>query len=47
MDFTKRPMQGYVFVAAEGLDTDDQLEKWVQWCLDYNPLAKASKKKGK
>ena len=45
MDFTKRPMQGYVFVSGEGWDNEDQLEKWIQWSLDYNPLAKASKKK--
>lgn len=45
MDFTKRPMKGFVFVQPEGVDQDDQLEMWVQWCLDYNPLAKASKKR--
>jgi len=47
MDFTKRPMKGYVYVCPEGVDTDVQLEMWVQWCLDYNPLAKASKKRKK
>ncbi len=45
MDFTKRPMKGYVFVAPEGTDMDEYLEHWVQLCLDFNPQAKASKKK--
>ena len=40
-----RPMKGYLFVEAEGYDNDAQLEFWIQKCLDFNPLAKASKKK--
>lgn len=47
MNFTGRAMKGYVFIDADGLDTDDQLEFWVQKCLDFNPLAKSSKKKKK
>ncbi len=47
MNFTGRPMKGYVFVDAEGIDTDDQLEYWIQLCLDFNPLAVKSKKKKK
>jgi len=45
MDFTGRPMNGYVFIDPEGVDMDEDLEYWVQLCLDYNPLAKSSKKK--
>ncbi|OJJ20355.1 RNA methyltransferase [marine bacterium AO1-C] len=45
MDFAGRPMKGYVFVEPEAMDMDTQLEYWVQLCLDFNPLAKASKKK--
>ena len=45
MDFTGRPMKGYVFVTYEGIDTDQDLEFWLQLCLDYNPKAKMSKKK--
>jgi len=45
MDFTGRPMKGYLFVSAEGIDLEKDLEKWVQLCLDFNPLAKSSKKK--
>jgi TfoX/Sxy family transcriptional regulator of competence genes len=47
MDFTGRSMKGYVFVGAEGIAGDDDLADWVQQCLDFNPLAKASKKKSK
>ncbi len=45
MDFTGRPMKGYVFVSPEGVDRDEDLERWVDRCLDFNPLAKSSKKK--
>lgn len=47
MDFTGRPMKGYVFIEPEGIDLDEDLEYWVQLCLDFNPKAKASKKKKK
>jgi TfoX/Sxy family transcriptional regulator of competence genes len=29
MDFTGRPMKGFVYVAADGLETDKALEGWV------------------
>ena len=45
MDFTKRPMNGYLYISPEGVDFDRDLEFWVQQCLDYNPEAKSSKKK--
>ena len=45
MDFTGRPMKGYVFVAPEGFDQNEDLAYWVQLCIDFNPLAKASKKR--
>jgi len=38
-------MKGFVFVSAEGIDMQEDLEYWVQLCLNYNPLAKSSKKK--
>ena len=47
MDFTGRPMRGYIFVTPEAMDLDKELEHWVQLCLDFNPKAKASKKKKK
>ena len=45
MDFTGRPMKGYVFVTPEGTDLEEDLEYWIQLALDFNPLAKSSKKK--
>lgn len=45
MDFTKRPMKGYLFVSPEGVDREEELEFWIQRCLDFNPHAKSSKKK--
>jgi TfoX/Sxy family transcriptional regulator of competence genes len=45
MNFTGKPLKGYVFVEPEGVDMDDELAYWVQLALDYNPKAKSSKKK--
>ncbi len=47
MDFTGRAMKAYVYVYADGMDTDEDLAYWIQLCLDFNPLAKKSKKKNK
>jgi hypothetical protein len=35
MDFTGRPMAGYVIVAATGLVDDERLAGWVEQALDY------------
>jgi TfoX/Sxy family transcriptional regulator of competence genes len=45
MDFTGKSMKGFVFVEPEGIDMDEDLDYWVQLCLDFNPKAKSSKKK--
>ena len=45
MTFTGRAMKGYVFIDPEGVDTEPELEYWVSHCLDFNPLAKRSRKK--
>ncbi len=45
MDFTGRPMKGYVFVKPEGTDLDEDLDYWIQMALAFNPYAKSSKKK--
>ncbi len=47
MDFTGRPMKGYIFVTPEGFDVDDDLSYWLDLCLAFNPFAKASKPKKK
>tara|TARA_B110000211_G_scaffold92486_1_gene107798 strand:+ start:696 stop:1058 length:363 start_codon:yes stop_codon:yes gene_type:complete len=45
MDFTGRPMKGYVYVIPDGFDTDENLSYWLGLAILYNPFAKASKKK--
>lgn len=45
MDFTKKPMKGWIYVSPEGIDTDDELAEWIQLALDFNPMAKSSKKR--
>lgn len=47
MDFTGKVMKGFVFVDSDMLRTRKQLNYWLQLALDYNPLAKASRKKNK
>ena len=47
MDFTGRPMKGFVFVEPEGIDMEKDLEYWIDLCLEFNPKAKASIKKKK
>jgi TfoX/Sxy family transcriptional regulator of competence genes len=47
MDFTGKVMKGYVFVDIEALNTKKKLEYWIRLALEYNKIAKASKKKKK
>lgn len=47
MDFTGRPMRGYLFITPDGFDSEDDLSYWLDLCLTFNPLAKASKPKRK
>ncbi len=45
MDFTKRPMKGYIYIDETAFSTNKELQQWIQYALDYNPTAKSSKKK--
>lgn len=45
MDFTGKIMKGYVFVDNDALNTKKKLEYWMDLALEYNKIAKASKKK--
>ena len=47
MDFTGRPMRGYIFVTPDGFDSDQNLCHYLDLCLAFNPSAKASKPKKK
>ncbi|MFH1000110.1 MAG: TfoX/Sxy family protein [Bacteroidota bacterium] len=45
MDFTKRPMKGYILVDETGMRTQKDFEFWIKLALDFNQFAKSSKKK--
>jgi TfoX/Sxy family transcriptional regulator of competence genes len=54
MDFTGRPMKGFLFVSPEGFESDEDLERWVDRGVAYAaslpakepmPKATASKKR--
>lgn len=45
MNFTGRPMKGYVFIDPLGIDSEDELTYWIDLCLKFNPRAKSSKRK--
>lgn len=44
MDFTGRVMKGYIFVDIAALDTKTKLRYWINLALEYNKVAKPSKK---
>jgi hypothetical protein len=35
MDFTGRPLKGYVYVDPEGIEEDAELAQWVNRCADF------------
>ena len=47
MDFTGRPMKGYVFIDPEGYDLEEDLLFWLDHCIAFNPKAKAAIKRKK
>lgn len=40
-----RPMKGLVLVDSSGMNSIKDFEFWITQCLDYNKIAKRSKKK--
>lgn len=44
MDFTGKPMRGFVFVGPAGTNAAKDLDRWVRLALGFNKKAKASKK---
>ena len=36
MDFTGRPMKGYIFITPEGFDTEEQIAYWIDLALKFN-----------
>jgi len=48
MEFTGKKMKGFVFVDQEVLNTNQEMNYWVDLALEYNSQAKIStKRKGK
>lgn len=45
MDFTKRPMRGYVMVDDTAMRSAADFDYWIGLCLAFNQKAKTSKKK--
>jgi TfoX/Sxy family transcriptional regulator of competence genes len=35
MDFSGKPMVGYVFVGEAGMRTASDLARWVEWCASF------------
>ena len=35
MDFTGRPMRGYVFVEAQAVQSDADLKRWLERCAEF------------
>ncbi len=47
MDATGKKMKDFIYVKPDGVDADDDLEYFIQLCIEFNPQAKRSKKKKK
>jgi TfoX/Sxy family transcriptional regulator of competence genes len=47
MDFTGRPMKGWIMVDDSGMRTQKNFQYWIDLALEFNKKAKASKKKKK
>lgn len=45
MDFTKRPMKGYVMIDESGMKSQAELDSWLDLALEFNARAKSSKSK--
>jgi TfoX/Sxy family transcriptional regulator of competence genes len=45
MDFTHRPMKGYILVDETGMKNQNDFEYWIELCLEFNDRAKSSRKK--
>jgi TfoX/Sxy family transcriptional regulator of competence genes len=47
MDFTNRPMIGYVLVSEEAMKSKKDFDYWISLSLEFNKIAKSSKKRAK
>lgn len=44
LDESGKSMKGFLLVSPAGVDMEDDLDKWIKRCLEFNPRAKSSKK---
>ncbi len=45
MDFTNRPMKGYVLIDENGMRTQKDFDYWIDLALDFNKKAKSRKRR--
>jgi TfoX/Sxy family transcriptional regulator of competence genes len=45
MDFTGKPMRGWIFVSPEGITKPSELEYWINLAIEFNTQAKKYVKK--
>jgi hypothetical protein len=45
MDFTGKPMNGYVYIEPQGTAQDENLKTWVSWCASHVESLPARKSK--
>ena len=44
MDFTGRPMKGYVYIDPPAIANEQDLKAWVHWCVAYVASLPAKRK---
>lgn len=45
MDFTGKPMKGWIMIDSSGMRTAKELDYWINLALEFNSKAKSSRKK--
>jgi TfoX/Sxy family transcriptional regulator of competence genes len=45
MDFTRKPMKGWIMIDSSGMRTPRELDYWINLALEFNSKAKSSRKK--
>ena len=45
MDFTGKPLKGFLYVGGKGTDTDKDLKKWVSRSIDFAMTLPSKEKK--
>ena len=47
MDFTGRPLKGFLYISADGIKTEKQLSKWIDAGIEYVMKSPPKNKAGK